>query len=248
VHVFVLILMGGRSSPSKIEILLNLCIFRSLLGSSPVLDQAWSSLLFSCSSGKPYSCVMAFSKTEPEPDFLGVSHLDSFDPNAPVIENDFHEFVSNLQSQTSDIILGDTNTKVPGRIKGQTEAYRKADASQYVLDTVTVGYKLIFINNKIPPSSFLPNNKSALSQKTFLYSELLRLEKLGCIRKVSSRPHIVNRCSIVFSNKLRCVLDASQWLNRFCVRRKTVLADLSRIPYLVRQWDYMTVNDLDSGY
>jgi hypothetical protein len=32
------------------------------------------------------------------------------------------------------------------------------------------------------------------------------------------------------------------------VRRKTVLADLSRIPYLVRQGDYMAVNDLDSGY
>ena len=188
---------------------------------------------------------MAFNKPEPEPNFLGVSHLEDFSPNIPLSEN---EFVSNLQSETPDVLLGDTNVKVPGRIKGKTEAYRKANASQYVLDTVTVGYKLIFINDEIPPSSFLPNNKSALSQKTFLFSELLRLEQLGCIKKVSSRPHIVNPCSIVFSKKLRCVLDASQWLNKFCVRRKTVLADLSRIPYLVRRGDYMTVNDLDGGY
>ena len=124
---------------------------------------------------------MAFSRPELEPDFLSVSNLESFDPNSPVIEHDCHEFVSTLQSKTPDIILGDTNTIVPGRIKGRTEAYRKANASQYVLDTVTVGYRLIFINNEIPPSSFLPNNKSALSQKTFLYSELLRLEQLGCI-------------------------------------------------------------------
>ena len=165
---------------------------------------------------------MAFSKPEIEPDFLSVSSLEIFEQNSPVIEDVCHEFVSSLQSKTPDIILGDTNTIVPGRLLGRTEAYRKANASQYVLDTVTVGYKLIFINDEIPPSSFLPNNKSALSQKTFLFSELLRLEQLGCIKKVSSRPHIVNPCSIVYSKKLRCVLDASQWLNKYCVRRKTV--------------------------
>jgi hypothetical protein len=66
------------------------------------------------------SCVMAFSKPEPEPDFVSVSNSVSFDPNAPVIENDFHEFVSILESETPDIILVDTNTKVPGRIKGRT--------------------------------------------------------------------------------------------------------------------------------
>ena len=149
-------------------------------------------------------------------------------------------------SQRPLLFWGNTNSIVPGRLLGKTEAYRKANASQYVLDTVEFGYKLIFIDNVSPPSSFLPKNKSALYQETF--TELLRLEKLGCIRKVSSRPHIVNPCSVVYSKKLRCVLDASQWLNRYCVRRKTVLADLSRIPYLVRQGDYMTVNDLDSGY
>ena len=122
---------------------------------------------------------MAFNKPEPEPNFLGVSHLEDFSPNIPLSEN---EFVSNLQSETPAVLLGDTNVKVPGRIKGKTEAYIKAKASQYVLDTVSVGYKLIFINDEIPPSSFLPNNKSALSQKTFLLSELIRLEKLGCIR------------------------------------------------------------------
>jgi hypothetical protein len=154
---------------------------------------------------------MALSKPEPEPNFLGVSQLE-FSPDVQFSEL---EFVSNLQSETPDVLLGDTNVKVPGHIKGKTEAYRKANASQYVLDTVTVGYKLIFINDEIPPSSFLPNNKSALSQKTFLLSELIRLEKLGCIKKVSSRPHIVNPCSVVFSKKLRCVLDASLFCEIF---------------------------------
>ena len=64
-------------------------------------------------SGKPSSCVMAFSEPEPEPNFLGVSHLEAFNPNVPVIDNDCHEFVSNLQSQNSDIVLGDINVIVP---------------------------------------------------------------------------------------------------------------------------------------
>ena len=51
-----------------------------------------------------------------------------------------------------------------------------------------------------------------------------------------------------FCRKLCCVLDASQHLNKFCVHRRTCLADLSRIPYLIREGDYLTVNDLYSGY
>ena len=112
---------------------------------------------------------MAFTEPEPEPNFLGVSHLGVFDSNAPVLEDNCHEFVSNLQSENSDVVLGDTNVIVPGRIKGKVDAYIEADASQYVFNTVSEGYKLIFINGQIPPSIFLPNNKSALSQKTFLF-------------------------------------------------------------------------------
>ena len=89
---------------------------------------------------------MAFSKPEPEPNFLGVSQFTDSD-----IQFSELEFISNLQCETPDVLLGDTNVKVPGRIKGKVEAYRKAKASQYVLDTVTVGYKLIFINDEIPP-------------------------------------------------------------------------------------------------
>ena len=62
-------------------------------------------------------------------------------------------FVNALQPENldADVILGDTNTKVPGRIKGKLKAYLEADASKYVLDTIAEGYKLIFIDNVPPP-------------------------------------------------------------------------------------------------
>ena len=148
----------------------------------------------------------------------------------------------------NQVKLGDTNTAVPGRLLGRVEAYQLAGASDYILDTVRYGYKLVFIDNKTPPSSFKENNKSALNKPSFLYEELLRLESLGCTKRVNSRPHIVNPCSVVYSKKRRCVLDASLLLNPFCVKRKTRLADLSAIPLILREGDFMTVNDLDSGY
>jgi hypothetical protein len=100
---------------------------------------------------------------------------------------------------TNQVKLGDTNSAVPGRLLGRVEAYEEAGASEYILDTVRFGYKLVFIDNKPPPSNFRENNRSALSKSFFLYEELLRLESLGCTKRVNSRPHIVNPCSIVYS-------------------------------------------------
>jgi hypothetical protein len=57
-------------------------------------------------SGKPSSCVMAFSKP-------GVFRLEAFNPNVPVIDNDYFEFVYYFQFQNSDIVLGNINVIVP---------------------------------------------------------------------------------------------------------------------------------------
>ena len=157
-------------------------------------------------------------------------------------------FIESLGSVANQVKLGDTNTAVPGRLLGRVEAYEEAGASEYIKETVKWGYKLVFIDKKLPPSSYRQNNRSALSNPEFTYKELLRLESLGCTKRVNSKPHIVNPVSVVYSKKWRCVLDASLHLNPLCVKRKTRLADLSCIPLILREGDYMTVNDLDSGY
>ena len=53
------------------------------------------------------------------------------------------------------ISLGDTNIAVPGRILGKLGAYEEAGASDYVLDTVREGYKLVFENGVFPPLIFV---------------------------------------------------------------------------------------------
>ena len=191
---------------------------------------------------------MADSEFNLEPNYVNLANLGSFHSDQITSNLESSVIIQSLSEVAALVSLGDTNIAVPGRILGKLSAYEEAGASDYVLDTVREGYKLVFIDNKFPPPDFKDNNKSALCQNEFLYDELLRLERLGCLRRVKSRPHIVNPCSVVFSRKLRCVLDASQHLNKFCVRRRTSLADLSRLPDLIREGDYMTVNDLDSGY
>ena len=49
------------------------------------------------------------------------------------------------------------------------------------------------------------------------------------------------------SKKLRLVVDASRGLNPYCKKRGIVLDDLSHIHKIVRQDDFLVVNDLDSG-
>ena len=61
---------------------------------------------------------------------------------------------------------------------------------------------------------------SARLDSEFVRSEVKRLEKLGCIQKVSERPYIVLPLSSVFSKKKRVVVDASRALNPFLKHRR----------------------------
>ena len=129
-----------------------------------------------------------------EPDFSNVC-FDNLEDISNAADKDF---VDSLESVAAGVKLGATNVKTPGRILGKIEAYVEAGASDYVLETVSLGYKLVFEGGVPPPPSFKPNNRSALQKPEFTYSELLSLESLGCIKRFSSCPYIVNPVSIVF--------------------------------------------------
>ena len=77
--------------------------------------------------------------------------------------------------------LGDTCTCVPGRLLGKLPFYIEVHVSQYIIDTIEDGYKLIFVADTPPPKFYKKNNQSTINQSDFVYSEFLRLEKLGCI-------------------------------------------------------------------
>ena len=110
-----------------------------------------------------------------EPDFRDITFVD---------ENVLFE-------TTSLSKLGDTNTGVPGRLLGKTLFYLEIKASQYIQDTVSSGYKILFFDDQPPPKFCKRNNKSALDNSAFVYTELKKLESLGCIKSVKSQPPLV---------------------------------------------------------
>ena len=90
---------------------------------------------------------------------------------------------------------------------GCHEVYERLGASSYIVETIHVGYRLVL--DSVPPESFTKNNKSALDMTDFVWEELCRLEKLGCLSRVKEKPTVVMPLSAVYSKKWRLVLDAS---------------------------------------
>ena len=112
---------------------------------------------------------MIASEFVAEPSFVGLSKLGTF--NSDLLHSNLESSVieQSLSDVAALISLGDTNISVPGRIKGKLEAYEEADASDYVLNTVREGYKLVFNSDEFPPSDYRTNNFSALAKNDFLY-------------------------------------------------------------------------------
>ena len=89
---------------------------------------------------------------------MGLSKLGTFNSDLLISNLESSVIEQSLSDVAALISLGDTNISVPGRIKGKLEAYEEADASDYVLNTVREGYKLVFKSNEFPPSDFRENN------------------------------------------------------------------------------------------
>ena len=138
-----------------------------------------------------------------------------------------------------------TDIRVPGRI-GNEKFFsfwkNELKASDFVLDTISKGYKFPF--HEIPPGGVHPNNKSMLKEKDFAFAELMRLEKLGCITRVQDAPYLCLPLSVVFSKKLRLVVDASRHLNPYMIDRKVRLEGLDLRTQLLQYGDFQTKTDL----
>ena len=97
---------------------------------------------------------MAKSEYEIEPNYVGLSNLGSFSSEQITSNLESSVIEQSLSDVAALVSLGDTNIVVPGRILGKLSAYEEAGASDYVLNTVREGYKLVFVDNVFPPSDF----------------------------------------------------------------------------------------------
>ena len=142
-----------------------------------------------------------------------------------------------------------TDQRVPGRI-GDKQFYpfweKVLKAPEFVLKTISEGYRFPFTQE--PPASYCKNNSSFLKNRDFGIAELDRLEALGCISRIDHKPYITLPLSVVFSKKLRLVVDCSRTLNPFIKDQKVKLESLDICEQQITQNDFQTTSDLDSGY
>ena len=75
------------------------------------------------------------------------------------------DFVSDVSSSNDRKLK--TDLKVPGRILGRHEVYSRVGASQYIVDTVRDGYKLVF--DSLPLPSFTNNLIKCVGFVVFQY-------------------------------------------------------------------------------
>ena len=179
-------------------------------------------------------------------------------PGVQLGDLDCHEsdvaMVETIISNDSDYIGRrlSTDRRVPGRVNQlQFRDYWLnvlKPSSELLRDTIVNGYKLPFIDDEPPPPSFSRNNRSARLDEAFVRAEVLRLESLGCVKRVESQPYIVLPLSSVFSKKKRLVCDASRTLNPFIQHRRVRLQDHRDVPDIVKPGMYFFTEDLDSGY
>ncbi len=137
---------------------------------------------------------------------------------------------------------------VKGRLRNSLSFWRdELRAPQSVLDIIDRGYVLPLISE---PTAFTRKNQaSANTNKMFVEQCIDDLVVQGCIREVTTAPHIGSPLSVVegSTGKKRLVVNLRH-LNRFLWKQKFKYEDLRVALQLFEKGDFLFSLDLKSGY
>ena len=101
-------------------------------------------------------------------------------------------------------------------------------ASEFVLDIILNGYKILFRESPLPYS--IENRSSALYQRSLVQGAISELLTRGCVREVPVYPQFCNPLHVVVqsSGKLRLILYLSH-LNKFIIKKSVKYEDLRTV-------------------
>lgn len=120
-------------------------------------------------------------------------------------------------------------------------------ASDFVLDIIQNGYKILFKESPLPYS--IENRSSALRRDTFVREAISDLMERGCLREVRCYPQFCNplHVAVQSSGKLRLILDLSH-LNKFIVKKSIKYEDLRTVLQMFSPGMFVFSFDLKSAY
>ena len=151
-------------------------------------------------------------------------------------------------SQADDSYPKDQPMSVQGRLRERSSFWRdELEASEFVLDIVTNGYKLPFI--AFPQPMIAKNHRSAFKHARFVEESIDDLVHSRCVRECTSCPTVCSPLLVVENakGKLRLVIDL-RYVNQFLIQCKFKYEGLDLVPSLFRKGDFVFSFNLKSGY
>lgn len=118
---------------------------------------------------------------------------------------------------------------IQGKLRANFQFWRYVvRASEFVLDIIQNGYKILFRESPLPFS--IENRSSALHRRSFVQGAISELLTRGCIREAPVYPHFCKplHVAVQSSGKLRLILDLSH-LNKFIIKRSVKYEDLRTV-------------------
>ena len=123
--------------------------------------------------------------------------------------------------------------------------WREIESSQFILQTIELGYKLPFLS--IPNSCFLTNNRSAKDNSFFVESAIAELLVNNLVEEVFLPQLSLTLVSTNRSGKCRLILDLRE-VNKHLDYLPVKYEDLKIIKQYLEPNSYMFSFDLKSGY
>jgi hypothetical protein len=136
---------------------------------------------------------------------------------------------------------------VKGRLKEAVKQWSAIHASEFIIQTIQLGYKIPFITS---PTPFVKhNNKSAYEHGSFVDEAILDLLSDARVEEVYEKPEFVNPLSVSVqsSGKKRLILDLRH-INLFIYKQKFKCEDLNTLREMSKPGDFFFSFDLKSGY
>ena len=146
------------------------------------------------------------------------------DQNLDFLDLDQYEF-----DQSEQGIVG--SFFIQGKLRANLPFWRDTvRASDFVLDIIENGYKILFRESPLPYS--IENRSYVLIHRGFVQEAVSVLFTRGCIREVSVYPRFCNLLHVAVhaqsSGKLRLILDLS-YLNKFIFKKSVKYEDLRTV-------------------
>ena len=138
-------------------------------------------------------------------------------------------------------------SQYPSRVEHANFWLNELEASAFVKEIVTQGYRIPFL--KVSWPVFKCNHRSALEHEEFVTSAIKELVQTGCVVPSDQCPNVCSPLSVVVNakGKRRLVLDL-RYVNQFIPEQKFKYEGLSLVPQMFNKGEYFFTFDLKSGY